>query len=333
VLNSTPDPVFVIDQSDNLILLNPAAEERFNLFDESEIGKPISTLISNEEILTLFDSDDSKQHSKEVVFSNGQTYLATVSSVEVEDIGAGKVCILRDVTTFKQLNSSKSDFVSTVSHDLRSPLALIQGYTSMLQMLGDLNEQQSSFLNKISEETEKISHLVTNLLDLGRIEAGVGLQLDTKPVDDVVERVIAAAQVQADQKRVNLIPKFEQANLPSIQADQALLQQALFNLVDNAIKFTDPGGEVAIGLRLKGDRVEYSVEDSGIGISPTDQQNLFEKFFRVSGQQDLDEGGAGLGLAIVKSIAEKHSGVLHVESQLGVGSKFFLELPLRQSQD
>jgi PAS domain S-box-containing protein len=333
VLNSTPDPVFVIDQSDNLILLNPAAEERFNLFDESEIGKPISTLISNEEILTLFDSDDSKQHSKEVVFSNGQTYLATVSSVEVEDIGAGKVCILRDVTTFKQLNSSKSDFVSTVSHDLRSPLALIQGYTSMLQMLGDLNEQQSSFLNKISEETEKISHLVTNLLDLGRIEAGVGLQLDTKPVDDVVERVIAAAQVQADQKRVNLIPKFEQANLPSIQADQALLQQALFNLVDNAIKFTDPGGEVAIGLRLKGDRVEYSVEDSGIGISPADQQNLFEKFFRVSGQQDLDEGGSGLGLAIVKSIAEKHSGVLHVESQLGVGSKFFLELPLRQSQD
>ena len=148
-----------------------------------------------------------------------------------------------------------------------------------------------------------------------------------------VSSLFIDAQVQADQKRVNLIPKFEQPNLPSIQADQALLQQALFNLVDNAIKFTDPGGEVAIGLRLKGDRVEYSVEDSGIGISPADQQNLFEKFFRVSGQQDLDEGGSGLGLAIVKSIAEKHSGVLHVESQLGVGSKFFLELPLRQSQD
>ncbi|MCJ7534438.1 MAG: ATP-binding protein [Anaerolineales bacterium] len=332
VLNSTPDPVFVTDQEDNLLLANSAAQETFNLYDEAEIGKPISDAISHEDVLALLHSDPNQYQSKEIIFNNGKTYLATVSTVEVEGIGAGRVCVLRDVTSIKQLNSSKSDFVSTVSHDLRSPLALIQGYTSMLQMVGDLNEQQTSYLKKISNETEKISHLVTNLLDLGRIEAGVGLHLEKKAVDDVVERVIAAAQVQADQKRINLVSKIEAAYLPSIEADQALLQQALFNLVDNAIKYTNPGGDVFIRLQTSEDQVVYIVEDNGIGISPADQQNLFEKFFQISNKQGLEAGGSGLGLAIVNSIAEKHSGKVRVESQLGIGSTFYLELPLHQEK-
>jgi len=332
VLNSTPDPVFVTDQYDNLLLVNSAAKETFNLYDGSEIGKPISDAISHEDVLALLHSEPNQLRSKEIILNNGKTYLATLSAVEVEGFGAGRVCVLRDITSLKQLNTSKSDFVSTVSHDLRSPLALIQGYTSMLQMVGELNEQQTSYLKKISDETEKISHLVTNLLDLGRIEADVGLHLEKKAVDDVVERVIAASQVQADQKRLALIPKIEQTNLPSIEADQALLQQALYNLVDNAIKFTDPGGEVIIRLQTSDDKVAYIVEDNGIGISPADQQNLFEKFFRATSKQGLDAGGSGLGLAIVNSIAEKHSGKIWVESQLGFGSTFYLELPLRQEK-
>ena len=149
-------------------------------------------------------------------------------------------------------------------------------------------------------------------------------------MDDVVERVIAAAQVQADQKRINLVSKIEATYLPSIEADQALLQQALFNLVDNAIKYTNPGGDVFIRLQTSEDQVVYIVEDNGIGISPADQQNLFEKFFQISNKQGLEAGGSGLGLAIVKSIAEKHSGKVRVESQLGIGSTFYLELPLHQ---
>jgi signal transduction histidine kinase len=201
----------------------------------------------------------------------------------------------------------------------------------MLQMVGDLNEQQTGYLRKISAETEKISHLVTNLLDLGRIEADIGLHLEKKPVDDVVERVVAAAKVQADQKRIRLSVKIEQPQLPSIDADQALVQQALYNLVDNAVKFTDSGGEVIIRIQTTENRVTYIVEDNGIGISPADQQNLFEKFFRASTKNELEIGGSGLGLAIVRSIAEKHSGSIRVESQLGEGSTFYLELPLQQN--
>jgi PAS domain S-box-containing protein len=332
VLNSTPDPVFLTDQDDRLLLANSAAQETFNLYDESDYGKLVSDAIFNEDILSLLQQEPTQLQSKEVIFNNGKTYLATLSTVEVEGIGAGRVCVLRDVTSLKQLNTSKSDFVSTVSHDLRSPLALIQGYTSMLQMVGELNEQQTSYLKKISDETEKISHLVTNLLDLGRIEADVGLHLEKKVVDDVVERVTAASQVQADQKRIKLVSIIEQTSLPLIEADQALLQQALYNLVDNAIKFTDSGGEVSIRLQTTDEIVVYMVEDNGIGISPADQQNLFEKFFRATNKQGPDAGGSGLGLAIVYSIAEKHSGKLRVESQLGIGSTFYLELPLRQEK-
>lgn len=330
ILNSTPDPVLVTDQEDNLVLINAAAQEIFNLYDESQLGKPLSEIVLQEDLTKLLQSDPDQSGSQEIIFKNGKTYLATVAVVEVKHIGAGKVCVMRDVTSFEQLNSSKSDFVSTVSHDLRSPLALIQGYTSMLQMVGELNEQQTGYLKKISDETEKISHLVTNLLDLGRIEADVGLQLEKKAVDDVVDRVMAAAQVQADQKRINLVSKIDTTYLPAIEADQAMLQQALFNLVDNAIKFTEPGGEVRIGVRSTEENVTYLVEDTGIGISPADQQNLFEKFFRASSRKEIETGGSGLGLAIVKSIAEKHSGKVRVESQLGAGSTFYIELPLRQ---
>ena len=203
------------------------------------IGKPISEVITNIQVLDLIRSAEDSQQTQELNFADGMTYLATASPVQVEGKRVGRVCVLRDVSSFKQLDALKSEFVATVSHDLRSPLALVQGYTSMLQMVGELNDQQSSYLKKITLETEKISHLVTNLLDLGRIEAGVGLQLEKKSVDDVVHRVVVEAQLKADQKRVNLHTEIQQANLPYVEADQALLQQALNNLVENAIKYTD----------------------------------------------------------------------------------------------
>lgn len=331
VLDATPDAVLVTDHDDNLLVLNSAAEDLFRLYDGDGIGKPFSESIAEEQLNAIYGNGLVQPPSNEITLMDGNTYHASISSVEVEGIEAGRVCVLRNVTTIKQLNASKSDFVSTVSHDLRSPLALIQGYTSMLQMVGELNDQQSSYLKKISDETEKISHLVTNLLDLGRIEADVGLHLEKKAVDDVIVRVVAASQVQADQKRINLSTNIEQNNLPIIEADQALLQQALYNLVDNAIKFTEPGGEVSIGLNLLEDRVAYIIEDNGIGISPADQQYLFDKFFKATNQQRLEAGGSGLGLAIANSIAEKHSGKITVKSKLGIGSTFYLELPLRQS--
>lgn len=330
IIISTPDPVIVTDEKDNLLFTNPAAQERFNLYDEQLMGVHISKLISNTDVLDLLGKADIQPTTEELKFADGDTYIATASLVEVSGKRVGRICILRDVSSFKQLDALKSEFVSTVSHDLRSPIALIQGYTSMLKMVGELNEQQMSYLNKISSETEKISHLVANLLDLSRIEAGIGLRLERKPVDEVIHQVVSEIQAKADQKRVNLIADLEPGGFDNIEADQALLQQAIYNLVDNAIKFTGPGGEVNIHLESADEDVTYIISDEGIGISPADQQNLFEKFFQATEKGEFDEGGSRLGLAIVKSIAEKHNGSVRVESKLGEGSTFFLTIPLNQ---
>jgi signal transduction histidine kinase len=239
---------------------------------------------------------------------------------------------MRDVTHFKELDALKSDFVSTVSHDLRSPLTLMRGYATMLEMVGQLNEQQVGYVRKIVAGVENMSRMVNNLLDLGRIEAGVGLQLETVPVVDVVERVVNAMQLQAAQKQIQLTAEIPPQTMPLIEADQALLQQAIQNLVENAIKFTKQGGRVMVRVQVQPVGLVIQVIDNGIGISPMDLPRMFEKFYRGAQgtTKDMDQRGTGLGLAIVRSIAERHGGRVWAESQLGKGSTFYLSLPLKQ---
>jgi signal transduction histidine kinase len=171
---------------------------------------------------------------------------------------------------------------------------------------------------------------VNNLLDLGRIEAGIDLQLEIVPVNDIVERVIGALQLQASQKRLQLTSEMASHTTPLVEADQALLQQALYNLVENGIKYTDQGGKVTVRIQARQDRMTFEVNDTGIGIAPVDLPRLFEKFYRGAQRETRRQSGTGLGLAIVKSIAERHGGQVWVESLLGKGSTFYLAIPLRQ---
>lgn len=329
ILASTPDPVLVTDHHNHLVLANPAAWQVLGFEIEAGRGKPIEDVISHKSLVDLLRSADKDDQSVELVLPDERVFLATASTVMAEGRSMGRVCVLSDVTQFKQLDALKSEFVSTVSHDLRSPLTLIRGYTTMLQMVGDLNEQQTGYVRKIVSGVESMSRLVNNLLDLSRIEAGVGLQLDMLSVQDILERVIGALQLRAAQKRIKLGVEIPNNIRPLIEADQALLQQALHNLVDNAIKYTD-AGEILIKLRTHQDQMIFEVHDTGIGIAPADQQRLFEKFYRASHRGAKGERGSGLGLAIVKSIAERHGGKVWLRSQLGEGSIFFLAIPLHQ---
>jgi len=177
---------------------------------------------------------------------------------------------------------------------------------------------------------ENMSRLVNNLLDLGRIEAGVGLQLEIVLVHDIVEKVTSTLQLHAIQKHIQLNAEIPSQTVPLIEADPALLHQALYNLVENAIKYTDANGTVTVKVQASQDVMTFVVSDTGIGIAPVDQQRLFEKFFRGAQRETRQQSGSGLGLAIVKSIAERHGGRVWVESQLGKGSTFYLIIPLRQ---
>jgi signal transduction histidine kinase len=169
------------------------------------------------------------------------------------------------------------------------------------------------------------------LLDLGRIEAEVGLKLEMVSPADIVEEVTDNLQLQARQRGIELQVVPPSQNVPFISADRALLQQALHNLVDNAVDFNVQDGSIWVRYGIEGDQITFEVEDTGIGISPVDQQRLFEKFYRIERSGGDQGSGTGLGLAIVRSIAEQHGGSVWVESELGHGSIFYLSLPIRPS--
>jgi PAS domain S-box-containing protein len=330
ILNSTPDPVLVIDPQNRLLLANPAAARVVGVDIAKSGGETVETLIQQKSLLDLLQAAPSEKQSAEIVFDGGRTYLATASSVVAEGRPVGRVCILRDVTHFKELDSMKSEFVATVSHDLRSPLTLMRGYATMLEMVGELNDQQQGYVRKIVSGVENMSRLVNNLLDLGRIEIGVGLQVENAPIQDIVERVVGALQLQASQKNISLSVNVGRDLPATIDADQALLHQGVYNLVENAIKYTPNGGQVVVRVRVTQNDLVFEVQDDGIGIPSSDMTHLFEKFYRGKQREARSQHGTGLGLAIVRSIAERHGGKVWVESELGKGSTFFLQVPIIQ---
>jgi signal transduction histidine kinase/HAMP domain-containing protein len=332
VLNSTPDPVLVTDASNRLIMANPAAGQLFGVTIRRGERPDIQKTIQIKPLNDLLLSSSRESHSAEINLPDGKTYLATASAMTAEGRMVGRVCILRDVTELKKVDILKSDFVATVSHDLRSPLTLMRGYATMLEMAGDLNEQQKNYVKMIVQGVDNMSRLVNNLLDLGRIEFGVGLQVESIPVLDILERVTGGLQMQAKQKNISLGVEIPRDMPHAIEADQGLLHQAVFNLVENAIKYTPEGGEVTIYLQTSPSTLTFAIRDSGIGIQENDLARLFEKFYRGTNREALAQRGTGLGLAIVKSVAERHGGRVWVESEAGRGSTFFLQIPLTQPQ-
>ena len=332
VLASTPEPVLVTDEQNRLLLLNTAAIQAPGLVVNPAEGKPIQAVISLPDLVSQITGPlDGRASSREVILPNGKIYYSSVAPVAVEGRPVGRICLLRDITHFKELDQLKSDFVATVSHDLRSPLTLVRGYATMLQMVGELNEQQKNYAKKILGGIENMSRLVNNLLDLGRIEAGIGLQIEKVPVAQVMDEVVNSLQLQATQKEIDLsIDVPVGASSLVIEADRALLQQALYNLVENAIKYTGVNGQVRLRMESRPSTVVFQVVDNGIGIAPIDLPRLFEKFYRSGRREAYQQRGSGLGLAIVKSIAERHDGHIWVDSTLGKGSVFYMELPLRQ---
>jgi signal transduction histidine kinase len=220
----------------------------------------------------------------------------------------------------------KSEFVTTASHELRSPLTLVHGYAKLLRLTGNLNEQQDAYITNIISGIEEMKVLVLNLLDLGRLESGQLLQINRTSASTLAKRVYEDMLPFAKQKNIHLTLSVPDTPV-EFDADQIFLGQALKNLIENAIKFTKMGGDVSLAVRKKEDRVLFIVKDNGMGIAPLDQRNLFQKFTRAGSSFGGQTQGSGLGLAIVKSITERHGGKVWFKSQLATGSTFYLEIP------
>jgi two-component system phosphate regulon sensor histidine kinase PhoR len=319
ILNGTQDAVIATNPSDRLLLLNPAAKIAFEIQHDNWVNQPLVEVIQNQVLADLW--TPSPPMVGEIVLKDGRTLWASVTEVP----SVGRVAVLRDVSQFKALDEVKSEIITSFTHDLGAPLAVVKGFVELIKMDGPLNKQQMHDLRGITQAADQMKALVIDLLELGRIEVVEDLPTETLKFGDIVERTVASFRALAEVNTIELLLEPCSQQL-SVKGNPPLLARALNNLVENAIKYTSPGGRVMVKIFCQQREVVVSVTDNGLGISEQDLPRVFEKFFRARRHQE--NTGTGLGLAIVKSIVERHRGRVWAESQANRGSTFSIALPL-----
>ncbi len=238
---------------------------------------------------------------------------------------------VRDITNFRQAQEMQNTFISVISHELKTPVAIIKGYAATLSRPDATWDQQviHDNLAVIEDEADRLDALIQNLLTASKLQAQRGLSLDMGEVwlDDLAGQVMERFKTQTDTHNLEL--RFAD-NLPSIQGDEARLRQVIENLVGNAIKYSPAGGTITMGGDYDNQNVTVYVQDEGVGLSAEDQERVFDRFFRVDGKLSRKTQGTGLGLYLSRAIIQAHGGVIDVDSQPGVGSTFLFTIPRKQ---
>jgi two-component system, OmpR family, phosphate regulon sensor histidine kinase PhoR len=323
ILTDIAEGVIVIDQDRRLILVNRMAREMFALADENVSGRRVQDVIRHEDLASLLTrSKATDPFRSEITLEDGRVFYAQLTPIP----DVGQTVTLQDITYLKELDRIKSDFVSTVSHDLRSPLTAILGYVELLDRVGPLNELQHEFISRVQFNVQTITSLINDLLDLGRIEAGFDARNEIVPIQAMIKEVIDEMSSSANEKSQQLLVDLS-PELPVTLGDPVRLRQMLSNLVGNAIRYTQAGGTIQVRGHAEGDQVILQVVDNGPGIPLADQPYIFDKFYRAS-NIPAEIPGTGLGLAIVKSIVENQQGRIWVDSNPGQGSTFTVVLPV-----
>jgi PAS domain S-box-containing protein len=349
IVESIADGVIVFDANNKVIMINPTAELMLNLPVPIVLGRDMRDLIveadkafDREATLTVLTVLSALVGSRERLeagepltqtrFQIGErTIAASFTSVALTDEGPlNVVAVFRDITKEAEIDRMKSEFLSMAAHELRAPMTSIKGYSDMLLMglAGEQNERQKQFLDTIKANVDRVLEMVNEFSEISRLETGA-LKLDAEPLHmhDLVSEVITSLQPQIEAKEINLTVEVP-PELPKVWGDHTRVIQILTNLITNAYKYTPEKGQITISTQWIDDSVQVDVADTGIGISPQDQEKLFTRFFRADHPEIRRVAGTGLGLSITKSIVEMHGGQIWVESQLGEGSIFSFTLPL-----
>ena len=323
LLTQIQDAVIVIDPAGNLVLINPAAQAAFGIEDDQVIGQPIRQIIQHQDLLAILKEEQSPApHRGEITLEDGRVLNAQVTPIQ----GVGLAITMQDISHLKELDRIKSDFVSAVSHDLRSPLTAILGYVELIEKAGEVNDQQREFIRRVQLSVQNITALINDLLDLGRIEAGFDAGKENIPLAVVIDYTVDNLQGRLRDNSLTLTSDV-QKDLPNVFGNPVRLRQMLANLLGNAIKYTPPFGEISLRAQVEGDQILLQVCDSGMGIPPSELPYIFDRFYRAS-NVSKDIPGTGLGLAIVRSIVDNHHGRIWVESSSGQGTKFSILLPI-----
>lgn len=325
VLTQTENGVIVVDAENRLLLINRAAQDALGVNGRAIIGQSIVESLDDPRLLSLLRAPGDHPRREEIEVPDGRIFNAQRTPIE----GVGQSIVLQDITHLKELDRIKSEFVTTVSHDLRSPLTAILGYVELIERAGEINEQQRDFIRRVQLSVQQITNLVTDLLDLGRIEAGLETTRESSPISVLARYAVEGLRASAETRGLRLQIELPD-DLPMVSGDPIRLRQMIGNLLENAIKYTPTGGEVGLSASAEGDQIILKVRDTGPGIPPADQPYLFDKFFRATNVVDRTPG-TGLGLSIVKSIVDHHDGRIWVESALNKGTTFTVVLPSVES--
>lgn len=338
ILKNIADGVIVTDRKNRIMLINFVAEKWFGAVGQQTVGQPIGSFVKNKNLTqfieqTALESEvspeniefgfESKDGWKKIVL---QARAARIVNDKNQLIGI--VTILRDITREKEIDRLKTELVSMVAHELRSPLTCISGFSELLLDSDVTRDQSEEYASIIMKESNRLSELINKFLDISKIEAGKS-QVRKTPVDMkmLVEKVLDFNSQLADKKQIKW--HFEAPQEVSlIQADRDMIEQVVLNLFSNAVKYSPEKADVFVKIYEDNEKLTVEVKDTGFGISEQSLPHIFEKFYRITDNENVqDVTGSGLGLALVKEIVEIHGGQIFVNSKLGEGSVFTFSLP------
>ncbi len=335
VLSSTAEGIVVLSSDQRVIFCNASFCRALSIEGANWEGRPVVEVVPNADLLHLIGqaSAGNKTITSEIVAGSVRTknFAVTVTPILSNGKPSGSVMVLHDISELRRLERARRDFVANISHELKTPLAAIQGFSETL-LNGALEDVEVTrrFLGIIMKHSIRLKQLTDDLLKLAQIEAG-RLQLQYQPIaiSELIGPCIELARLNSDRK--NLILKTDYGpDVPPIHGDIVSLQQALQNLLNNAVFYTPPGGSVTVKTYIQDSDIVISVTDTGSGIPKAEQERIFERFYRADAARSREEGGTGLGLSIASHLVEAHGGRIHVQSEVGVGSTFSMHIPAKQ---
>jgi two-component system phosphate regulon sensor histidine kinase PhoR len=336
ILGSMVEGVAVVNASERLLFANPGFAEILDLDVPPQSGRALVEVVRQTELLEAVRQvlrGEPRVKAEIVTGTLRQRFFAvTVAAVSAAET-SGAVIVLHDITDLRKLERVRRDFVANVSHEFKTPLTAIQGFAETL-LAGAIDDAQNRvrFLEIILEHSQRLARLTDDLLRLSQMDADrLGLEIQGVGVSQFVESCVETARRPAAERDLRISVNLSN-RLPDIAADRRRLAEVLQNLLDNAIQYTPPGGQIMLSASANGSEVTFTVSDTGIGIPQTDQPRIFERFYRVDVARSREVGGTGLGLAIAKHLVEVHGGRIWVESEVGQGSQFHFTVPIFETE-
>lgn len=327
ILSNMADGILITDREGKVTMVNRAAERILHLSRDKMVGQSFIEVVRDHEVDGILQKclKTGAQQTGLVEMVPRRQFLGVVATPIGRE--AGSLVLFQDLSELRRLETARRDLISNISHELRTPIASVKALAETLQE-GAIDDQAvaKEFLNRINTEADRLAQMVQELGELSRIESGeVSLKVEPVDLGEAVNRITERLRTQADKSGLGLILDIP-STLPLALADEERVEQVLVNLVDNAIKFTPPGGKVTLSAKVEDDSILISVADTGVGISADDLPRVFERFYKAD--KARAGGGTGLGLAIAKHIVEAHGGKIWAESIEGKGSTFTFTLPM-----